>query len=104
MKPIIAVPAVLGLVYRAYSRKSLTPLGITAAFLTAIAHAVHPWSAPFFLLAVFYLGGTKVTKVRSSAGPIQSSVKRARHLFRSIVLTRMKYSIYNRSNTISKQA
>ncbi|BDD56280.1 hypothetical protein MAP00_001753 [Monascus purpureus] len=64
MKPIIAVPAVLGLVYRAHSRKSLTPLGITAAFLTAIAHAVHPWSAPFFLLAVFYLGGTKVTKIK----------------------------------------
>lgn len=63
MKPIIAVPAVLALVHRAWSRKSLTPLGILAAALTAIAHVVHPWSAPFALLVVFYLGGTKVTKV-----------------------------------------
>ncbi|RYP55313.1 hypothetical protein DL768_000068 [Monosporascus sp. mg162] len=37
MKPIIAVPATLLLVYRAYSRKSLTPGGIFAAVLTAIA-------------------------------------------------------------------
>ncbi|EAW14422.1 DUF92 domain-containing protein [Aspergillus clavatus NRRL 1] len=64
MKPIIAVPAILALVHRAWSRKSLTPLGIIVAALTAIAHAVHPWSAPFLLLVVFYLGGTKVTKVK----------------------------------------
>ncbi|GIC85686.1 DUF92 domain-containing protein [Aspergillus udagawae] len=64
MKPILAVPAVLALVHRAWSRKTLTPLGIFAALLTAIAHVVHPWSAPFALLAVFYLGGSKVTKVK----------------------------------------
>ncbi|KAF7125269.1 hypothetical protein CNMCM5793_001447 [Aspergillus hiratsukae] len=64
MKPIIAIPAVLALVHRAWSRKSLTPLGILAAALTAIAHVVHPWYAPFALLVVFYLGGTKVTKVK----------------------------------------
>lgn len=64
MKPIIAIPAILALVHRAYTRKSLTPVGVIAAFFTAVAHAVHPWSAPFFLLVVFYLGGTKATKVR----------------------------------------
>ena len=63
MKPFIAIPAIALLVHRAWSRKSLTALGLVAALLTAIAHAVHPWSAPFFLLVVFYLGGTKVTKV-----------------------------------------
>ena len=66
MKPFIAIPAIFLLVHRAWSRKSLTPLGLVAAFLTAVAHAVHPWSAPFFLLVVFYLGGTKVTKVLHS--------------------------------------
>jgi uncharacterized membrane protein len=64
MKPILAVPAVLALAHRAWSRKTLTPVGIIAAVLTAIAHVVHPWSAPFALLAVFYLGGSKVTKVK----------------------------------------
>ncbi|KAL1981070.1 hypothetical protein VTN96DRAFT_3095 [Rasamsonia emersonii] len=64
MKPLIAVPAVTALVYRAWSRKSLTPAGLVAAVLTAIVHVVHPWSAPFFLLAVFYLGGTSATKVK----------------------------------------
>lgn len=63
MKPLIAVPAVTALVYRAWSRKSLTPAGLVAAVLTALVHVVHPWSAPFFLLAVFYLGGTSATKV-----------------------------------------
>ncbi|KAF5858135.1 hypothetical protein ETB97_004782, partial [Aspergillus alliaceus] len=64
MKPIIAIPALVLLVHRAWSRKSLTPLGLTAAALTATAHALHPWSTPFALLAVFYFGGTKATKVK----------------------------------------
>jgi uncharacterized membrane protein len=64
MKPAIAVPAIGALVYRAYSRKSLTPLGIATAFLTAVAHAIHPYSVCFALLAVFFLLGTAVTKVR----------------------------------------
>ncbi|KAL2003229.1 hypothetical protein VTN02DRAFT_4636 [Thermoascus thermophilus] len=64
MKPIIAVPATAALVHRAWSRKSLTPAGIIAAALTAIVHALHPWSAPFALLVVFYLGGTKATKIK----------------------------------------
>lgn len=66
MHPYIAVPATLGLVYRAYSRKSLTPVGIVVAGLTAIVHAIHPWSIFFALLVVFFLTGTAVTKVLES--------------------------------------
>lgn len=69
MKAIIAVPITLGMVYRAHSHKSLTPAGIVAAVFTAIAHAVHPWSLPFTLLIVFFLAGTKVTKVCSLSTP-----------------------------------
>ncbi|KAK4164831.1 transmembrane protein 19 [Cladorrhinum sp. PSN259] len=64
MKPIIAIPATLLLVYRAYSKKSLTPAGIVAATATAIAHAVHPWNLPFVLLIVFFLAGTRATHVK----------------------------------------
>lgn len=64
MKPYIAIPAILALVYRAWSRKSLTTPGIVAAAITALVHTQHPWSAPFSLLVVFYLGGTTATKVR----------------------------------------
>ncbi|RAL04703.1 DUF92 domain-containing protein [Aspergillus ibericus CBS 121593] len=64
MKPYIGIPAVVILVHRAWSRKSLTPLGLVVAALTASAHALHPWAAPFVLLGVFYFGGTKVTKVK----------------------------------------
>ncbi|KAM7195454.1 hypothetical protein V8F20_007513 [Naviculisporaceae sp. PSN 640] len=66
MKAIYAVPATLALVYRAHSRKSLTPGGIFAAVLTAIAHAVHPWNLPFVLLIVFFLAGTRVTHVKEN--------------------------------------
>ncbi|KAE8354166.1 integral membrane protein DUF92-domain-containing protein [Aspergillus coremiiformis] len=64
MKPIIAIPALIILVHRAWSRKSLTPLGLITAALTGSAHALHPWSTPFALLAVFYFGGTKATRVK----------------------------------------
>jgi uncharacterized membrane protein len=66
MKPIIAVPAIAALVYRAYSRKSLTPVGILTAFLTAVVHAIHPWSVFFTLLTVFFLAGTAATKVSNA--------------------------------------
>ena len=62
--PYIAIPATLGLVYRAYSKKSLTSFGIVVAAATAIVHALHPWSIFFTLLVVFFLAGTAVTKVR----------------------------------------
>lgn len=65
MRPVIGISAVAALVYRAWSRKSLTPLGLVVAGISATAHAIHPWSAPFALLAVFYFGGTKATKVSS---------------------------------------
>ncbi|KAF2088967.1 hypothetical protein K490DRAFT_72631 [Saccharata proteae CBS 121410] len=64
MKPIFAIPATAALVYRAWSRQSLTPLGIAVAVATAIAHAVHPWSIFFSLLVVFFLSGTAATKVK----------------------------------------
>ena len=63
MKPYIAVPATLALVYRARSHNSLTPAGLAAAVLTAAAHAYHPWNMPFVLLCVFFLAGSRVTNV-----------------------------------------
>lgn len=66
MKQIIAIPATLALVYRAWSRRSLTTLGIIVATLTATIHALHPWSVFFALLATFFLSGTAVTKVPTS--------------------------------------
>ncbi|KAM5352258.1 hypothetical protein ACJ41O_004981 [Fusarium nematophilum] len=64
MRLLIAVPATCALVYRAWSRNSLTPGGIFAATLTAIAHAYHPWNLPFVLLCVFFLAGTRVTHIK----------------------------------------
>ncbi|EPS32716.1 hypothetical protein PDE_07676 [Penicillium oxalicum 114-2] len=55
---------VVGMVYRAWSRSSLTPLGLIVAATSGIAQALHPWATPLTLLAVFYFGGTKVTKVK----------------------------------------
>ena len=65
MRAIIAAPMIAGLVYRAWSHKSLTPVGIATAFVTAVVHAIHPWAAFFLLLATFFLAGTTVTKVRA---------------------------------------
>lgn len=64
MKPFVAVPAITALVYRAWSHKSLTPVGILTAFVTAVIHAIHPWSVFSVLLAVFFLAGSTVTKAR----------------------------------------
>lgn len=64
MKPIIAGPALGLMIYRAYSKKSLTTGGLIAATLTGIAHAVHPWNLPFVLLCVFFLAGTRVTHIK----------------------------------------
>ncbi|GAB0135394.1 hypothetical protein EsDP_00003734 [Epichloe bromicola] len=66
MKPIIAVPATLALILRAWSKNSLTPAGIVAAALTAMAHAYHPWNLPFALLCVFFLAGTRVTHIKEN--------------------------------------
>ncbi|KAI9641965.1 hypothetical protein NHQ30_009834 [Ciborinia camelliae] len=64
MKAAIAIPVTLAMVYRAGSHKSLTPAGIVAAVFTAAAHALHPWNLPFALLIIFYLIGTRVTKIK----------------------------------------
>ncbi|RKF79758.1 Protein PGR [Golovinomyces cichoracearum] len=64
MKPILAVPITLVMVHRAWSKASLTPAGILAAVVTAVAHAIHPWILPFGLLIVFFLAGTQVTKIK----------------------------------------
>lgn len=79
MKPWVAVPATLALVYRAWSRNSLTLPGIAVAALTAVAHAVHPWSVFFTLLVIFFLAGTTVTKVCGSLHFVkhESGLKRA---------------------------
>ncbi|OAA43255.1 DUF92 domain protein [Metarhizium rileyi] len=66
MRAIIAVPATLALVLRAWSKNSLTPAGIFAATLTAIAHAYHPWNLPFALLCVFFLAGTRATHMKEN--------------------------------------
>lgn len=66
MKAVIAAPAIAALLYRAHIHKSLTPAGLVVAGLTAAAHAVHPWSLPFVLLGVFFLLGTKVTKIKKN--------------------------------------
>jgi uncharacterized membrane protein len=63
MNPWIATVAIFALVYRAWSKNSLTPVGIVVAAITAVAHALHPWSVFFALLVVFFLAGTSVTKV-----------------------------------------
>ena len=64
MKPALAIPAITLLILRSLTNRSLTPLGTLVALLTAIAHAVHPWSVFFALLSTFFLTGTAVTKVK----------------------------------------
>ena len=63
MNPLISVPSTSALIAYAWYRQSLTLQGILAATLTAVAHVLHPWSAFYGLLAVFFLSGTFVTKV-----------------------------------------
>ncbi len=63
MKALISLPITAYLVYRSYSRSSLTPLGILFATLTALLHATHPSPLPFTLLIVFFLAGTTATRL-----------------------------------------
>jgi uncharacterized membrane protein len=67
MNPIIAGLVTLLLVIRARSHNSLTPLGIGAAVVTALIHALHQWDVFFWLLIVFYVSGNYVTKVHKEA-------------------------------------
>ncbi|KAK4936268.1 hypothetical protein LTR10_022796 [Elasticomyces elasticus] len=64
MRAIIAVPCIILLVARAYTRKSLTVVGCLVAGLTATIHALHQSSIPFTLLGTFFLLGTSATKVK----------------------------------------
>ncbi|KAL9109482.1 MAG: hypothetical protein Q9227_005817 [Pyrenula ochraceoflavens] len=64
MQVFVAIPAIIALLYRAYSRNSLTPLGLAIAGLTAILHATHSSALPFTLLGVFFLGGSTTTKIK----------------------------------------
>ncbi|RKF64219.1 Transmembrane protein 19 [Erysiphe neolycopersici] len=64
MKMIFAIPITLVMVYRAWSKATLTHAGIVAAILTAGAHAIHPWNVPFGLLITFFIAGTRVTKIK----------------------------------------
>ncbi|KAJ9613234.1 hypothetical protein H2200_003176 [Cladophialophora chaetospira] len=64
MRPMIAIPIALTILARAYLRRSLTPLGLLAAAVTATIHALHPSALPFTLLLVFFVLGTSATKVK----------------------------------------
>ncbi|PHH84976.1 hypothetical protein CDD83_1101 [Cordyceps sp. RAO-2017] len=66
MKPIFAIPLTAALVVRAWQKKSLTPAGIVAGVLTAVAHAYHPWNLPLVLLVVFFFAGTRVTHIKEN--------------------------------------
>lgn len=55
--------ATAGLVTYALKRNKLTTGGIFAGILVASVHMIHPWPAFFWLLILFFLFGTVVTKV-----------------------------------------
>ncbi|KAJ9635718.1 uncharacterized protein PV06_08858 [Exophiala oligosperma] len=64
MRATIAIPCIVALLLRAYTRRSLTPLGLLSAGLSASVHALHPSALPFTLLGTFFLLGTQATKVK----------------------------------------
>ncbi|CAN8106095.1 unnamed protein product [Discula destructiva] len=112
MKAVIAVPALGLMIYRAYSKKSLTPAGLVAATLTGIAHAIHPWNLPFVLLCVFFLAGTRVTHIKEGVkaklttsskgspggeGPRTHVQVFANSLVASILSLLHTYQLYNRA-------
>ena len=58
------ITATIGLVTFSLLAKKLTPGGIVAGTVVAIIHMLHPWPAIFWLLIMFFVLGTAVTKVR----------------------------------------
>ncbi|ERF68276.1 hypothetical protein EPUS_02732 [Endocarpon pusillum Z07020] len=64
MKPLYSLPVTGYLIYRSYTHNSLTPLGIVTAALTALLHSSHRSALPFSLLVVFFLAGTRATKLK----------------------------------------
>ncbi|KAF8463072.1 integral membrane protein DUF92-domain-containing protein [Kalaharituber pfeilii] len=65
LRILITVLTTFLLVYRAHTRRSLTPPAIFSAVLTAIIHSLHPTALPFTLLIVFYFLGTTATKAKA---------------------------------------
>lgn len=61
---VAQISATIALVTYAVSRNKLTPAGVLSGVVVAIIHMLHPWQAFFWLLMVFFLLGTLVTKVR----------------------------------------
>jgi len=61
------ITATAGLVSYALLRNKLTTGGIFAGILVAFIHMLHPWPAFFWLLILFFLFGTFVTKIGHSA-------------------------------------
>lgn len=62
---VAQISATIALVTYAVSRNKLTPAGVLSGVVVAIIHMLHPWQAFFWLLMVFFLLGTLVTKVRT---------------------------------------
>ncbi|KAK3117580.1 hypothetical protein LTR53_000905 [Teratosphaeriaceae sp. CCFEE 6253] len=55
------------LVTYAALRNKLTPSGIASGIVVAAIHMLHPWHALFWLLIIFFLLGTAVTRVGHAA-------------------------------------
>lgn len=55
------------LVAYATVRNKLTPAGVLAGIAVALIHMVHPWPAFFWLLILFFLFGTIVTRIGHKA-------------------------------------
>ncbi|KAK3715013.1 hypothetical protein LTR37_007503 [Vermiconidia calcicola] len=61
------ITATAGLVTYAITRKKLTAGGIVAGCFVALVHMIHPWPTVFWLLILFFLLGTVVTKIGHDA-------------------------------------
>ncbi|TKA25189.1 hypothetical protein B0A50_05887 [Salinomyces thailandicus] len=61
------ITATTGLVTYALLRNKLTPGGILAGITVAFIHMLHPWPAFFWLLMLFFLFGTLVTRIGHKA-------------------------------------
>ncbi|EME78233.1 uncharacterized protein MYCFIDRAFT_51566 [Pseudocercospora fijiensis CIRAD86] len=61
------ITATACLVAYAVLKNKLTPGGVFAGIITAAIHMLHPWPAFFWLLMVFFLFGTFVTKIGHSS-------------------------------------
>lgn len=60
VQTLVGLLALVYMIYRSYSRKSLTPSGIATAAVVGLVHAVHPYRL-LALLLMFFVCGTKLT-------------------------------------------